>query len=212
MNNINVINNAGNNVNVIINEKDNGIQILIDTVHNNKKELSELKQYEHFFDEDGEEYILCELFECGVAAVVKANLLKNKMKFGRNNNWAESDLREYLNGSYLTELERKFGSENIIPHKVDLTSMDGFDDYGYTNDKVAAMTFDEYRKYAQGIGLVNDWQWLSTPNQTTSRGDTSYVQIVRDGGGMDYYDCDWLSFSVRPFFFLKSSIFVSLGK
>lgn len=38
MNNINVINNAGNNVNVTINEKDNGIQILIDTVHNNKKE------------------------------------------------------------------------------------------------------------------------------------------------------------------------------
>lgn len=38
MNNINVINNTGNNVNVIVNEKDNGIQILIDTVHNNKKE------------------------------------------------------------------------------------------------------------------------------------------------------------------------------
>lgn len=212
MNNINVINNAGNNVNVIINEKDNGIQILIDTVHNNKKELSEPKQYEHFFDEDGEEYILCELFECGVAAVVKANLLKNKMKFGRNNNWAESDLREYLNGSYLTELERKFGSENIIPHKVDLTSMDGFDDYGYTNDKVAAMTFDEYRKYAQGIGLVNDWQWLSTPNQTTSRGDTSYVRIVVGDGRVDYDDCGWDSRSVRPFFFLKSSIFVSLKK
>ena len=27
-----------NNINVINNEKDNGIQILIDTVHNNKKE------------------------------------------------------------------------------------------------------------------------------------------------------------------------------
>lgn len=38
MNNINVINNTGNNVNVTINEKDNGIQILIDTVYNNKKE------------------------------------------------------------------------------------------------------------------------------------------------------------------------------
>lgn len=38
MNNINVINNTGNNVNVTVNEKDNGIQILIDTVYNNKKE------------------------------------------------------------------------------------------------------------------------------------------------------------------------------
>ncbi|OLA94866.1 MAG: hypothetical protein BHW64_01845 [Candidatus Melainabacteria bacterium LEY3_CP_29_8] len=49
MKNINVINNAGNNVNVIINRKDNEIQILIDTVHNNKVKLSELKQYDHFF-------------------------------------------------------------------------------------------------------------------------------------------------------------------
>lgn len=109
-------------------------------------------------------------------------------------------------------MERKFGSENIIPHKVDLTSTDGFDDYGYTNDKVAAMTFDEYRKYTKGIGLVNDWQWLSTPNQTTSRGDTSYVRFVDDGGYVGCGDCDWNGGSVRPFFFLKSSIFVSLGK
>lgn len=210
MNNINVINNAGNNVNVIINEKDNGIQILIDTVHNNKKELSELKQYEHFFDEDGEEYILCELFECGVAAVVKANLLKNKMKFGRNNNWAESDLRGYLNESYLTELERKFGSENIIPHKVDLTSMDGFDDYGYTMDKVAIRTFDEYRGTSKGVGLVNEGEFLATPNQTPSRKNTTCVQFVRGDGRMGYGGCYWDSYGVRPFFFLKSSVFVSL--
>ena len=35
MNNINVINNAGNNVNVTINEKDNGIQILYITIRKN---------------------------------------------------------------------------------------------------------------------------------------------------------------------------------
>lgn len=90
--------------------------------------------------------------------------------------------------------------------------MDGFDDYGYTNDKVAAMTFDEYRKYTKGIGLVNNWQWLSTPNQTTSRGDTSCVRIVDGVGDVDCGDCDWYSYGVRPFFFLKSSILVSLKK
>lgn len=211
-NNINVVNNVSDNVKVTINEKDNGIQILIDTVHNNKRRLSELKQYEHFFDKDGEEYIVCEQFKDGTASVLKAELLEKTMNFGKNNNWAESDLRGYLNGSYLTELERKFCSKNIIPHKVDLTSMDGFDDYGYTNDKVAAMTFDEYRKYTKGIGLVNNWQWLSTPNQTTSRGDTSCVRVVRDGGYVDCDGCGWNGDGVRPFFFLKSSILVSLGK
>ena len=73
-------------------------------------------------------------------------------------------------------------------------------------------TLDEHRKYAQGIGLVNDWQWLSTPNQTTSRGDTSYVRVVGDDGRVGCNGCDWDSYGVRPFFFLKSSILVSLKK
>ncbi len=211
MQKINVINNAKNNINVTVNEKDDGIQILIDTIPG-KVQLSELKQYEHFFDDDGEEYILCKLFEDGTASVLQANLLDKKMEFGKNNNWNESYWREYLNGEYLESLERKFGVENIVVHKVDLTSMDGFDDYGYTNDKVAIMTFDEYREHSKGVDLVSEWQLLATPNQTPSRGDTSYVQVVCGGGDMDYYDCDWNSGSVRPFFFLKSSIFVSLER
>ncbi len=211
-NNINVVNNASDNVKVTINEKDNGIQILIDTVHNNKRRLSELKQYEHFFDKDGEEYIVCEQFKDGTISVLKAELLEKTMSFGKNNNWAESNWREYLNGTYLTELERKFGSENIIPHKVDLTSMDGFDDYGYTMDKVAIRTFNEYRKTSNGVGLVNGYQWLATPNQTPSRKEASCVQFVDVGGSVDYDDCSWYGYGVRPFFFLKSSIFVSLKK
>lgn len=212
MQNINVINNAGNNVNVTINEKDTGIQILIDTVHNDRVKLSELTQYDHFLDEDEEEYILCKLFENGTASVLRADLLDKKMRFGKNNNWAESDWREYLNGEYLEVLEQKFGSENIVEHKVDLTSMDGFDDYGYTMDKVAIRTFDEFRETSKGVGLADDLEWLATPNQTPSRGDTSCVQIVNDVGDVDYGDCNWNNNSVRPFFFLKSSIVVSLTK
>lgn len=210
-NNINVVNNTGNNVKVTINENDNGIQILIDTVHNNKKELSELKQYDHFFDKDGEEYIVCEQFEDGTVSVLKAELLEKTMSFGKNNNWAKSNWREYLNGTYLTELERKFGSENIIPHKVDMTSMDGFDDYGYTMDKVAIRTFDEYRKTSNGVGLVNDYQWLATPNQTPSREVSSFVQVVDGDGCVVCGDCVLDGYRVRPFFFLKSSIFVFLN-
>lgn len=187
MQNINVINNAGNNVNVTINEKDNGIQILIDTVHN-KKRLSELNQYDHF-EQDGEEYILCKLFENGTASVLRADLLDKKMRFGKNNNWAESDWREYLNGEYLEVLEQKFGSENIVEHKVDLTSMDGFDDYGYTMDKVAIRTFDEFRETSKGVGLADDFEWLATPNQTPSRGDSIYVQGINSNGVVDCGGC-----------------------
>lgn len=212
MQNINVINNAGNNVNVTINEKDTGIQILIDTVHNDQVKLSELTQYDHFLDEDGEEYILCKLFENGTASVLRADLLDKKMRFGKNNNWAESDWREYLNGEYLEVLEQKFGSENIVEHKVDLTSMDGFDDYGYTMSKVAIRTFDEFRETSKGVGLADDLEWLATPNQTPSRGDSIYVQGIYSNGCVDYFDCFWNDYGVRPFFFLKSSIVVSLTK
>lgn len=212
MQNINVINNAGNNVNVTINEKDTGIQILIDTVHNDQVKLSELTQYDHFLDEEGEEYILCKLFENGTASVLRADLLDKKMRFGKNNNWAESDWREYLNGEYLEVLEQKFGSENIVEHKVDLTSMDGFDDYGYTMSKVAIRTFDEFRETSKGVGLADDLEWLATPNQTPSRGDSIYVQGIYSNGCVDYFDCFWNDYGVRPFFFLKSSIVVSLTK
>lgn len=211
MQKINVINNAKNNINVTVNEKDDGIQILIDTIPV-KVQLSELKQYEHFFDDDGEEYILCKLFEDGTASVLQANLLDKKMEFGKNNNWNESYWREYLNSEYLESLEQKFGSENIVEHKVDLTSMDGFDDYGYTMDKVAIRTFDEFRETSKGVGLVDGSEILATPNQTPSRGNDSYVQFVCDGGGVDCSDCNWRGYGVRPFFFLKSSIFVSLER
>ena len=206
--NINVINNMGKEVNATINESENGAQIVIDRPQK-KVWLAELEQYTHFFDSDGEEYIVCEQFENGTTAVLKAGILENKMKFGQNNNWAESEIREYLNNEYLKELERKFGEENIAEHKVDLLSMDGFNDYGCTMDKVTIRTFDEYRKYSMGvysmgISLVKS-EWLATPTQTPSRNcsDSDCVELVRSDGSVDWNWCGLCS-GVRPFFILRN--------
>lgn len=205
--NINIINNMGKEVDVIINESDKGVQIVINRPLE-KVCLGDLNQYTHFFDSDGEEYIVCEQFDNGTTAVLKADILEDQMKFGQNNNWAESEIREYLNNEYLKELERKFGEENIVEHKVDLLSMDGFDDYEYTIDKVAIRTFDEYRKHPIGVSLV-DSERLATPTQTPSRNGSGSVECVRSDGSVDW---NWYDncMGVRPFFFLKSSIFVSL--
>ena len=204
--NINIINNMGKEVDVIINESDKGVQIVINRPRE-KVCLGDLNQYTHFFDSDGEEYIVCEQFENGIAAVLKADRLKNNMKFGQNNNWAKSEIREYLNNEYLKELERKFGEENIVEHKVDLLSMDGFNDYGYTMDKVAIRTFDEYRKHSMRIDLVKS-EWLATPFQTPSRDCSDNVEYVTSDGRV-YWNWFGNCAGVRPFFFLKSSIFVS---
>lgn len=205
--NINVINNMGKEVNVTISEPENGVQIVIDRPQK-KVCLADLKQYTHFFDSDGEEYIVCEQFENGITAVLKADILENKMKFGENNNWAKSEIREYLNSEYLKELKRKFGEENIVEHIVNLLSMDGFNDYGYTKDKVAIRTFDEYRKHPIGVSLV-DSERLATPTQTPSRNSSDFVEYVDSSGFVGW---GWFGYcvGVRPFFFLKSSIFVSL--
>ena len=214
--NINVISNMGKEVDATISESENGVQIVIDRPQE-KVCLADLKQYTYFFDSDGEAYIVCEQFKNGTTAVLKADILENNMKFGQNNNWAESEIREYLNNEYLKELERKFGEENMVEHKVDLLSMDGFDDYGYTMDKVAIRTFDEYRKYSMGvysmgISLIKS-EWLATPTQTPSRNcsDSDYVVFVFSDGDVDWDWCDYYK-GVRPFFFLKSSIFVFLEK
>lgn len=205
--NINVINNMGKEVNTTLNESDKGVQIVIDRLQE-KVCLSDLPQYAHFFDSDKEEYIVCEQFANGIAAVLKVDILEDNMKFGQNNNWAESEIRECLNSEYLKELERKFGEENIIAHRVDLLSMDGFDDYGYTMDKVAIRTFDEYRKYSKGTKLAY-YEWLATPAQTPSSYSSDVVGCIYSSGRVDWDWCDFCR-GVRPFFFLKSSIFVSL--
>lgn len=205
--NITVINNMGKEVDVTISESDEGVQIVIDKLQE-KVCLADLKQYTHFFDSDGEEYIVCEQFENGTTAVLKADRLEDRMTFGQNNNWAESEIREYLNNEYLKELEKKFREENIVEHKVDLLSMDGFNDYGYTMDKVAIRTFDEYRKYSMGTSLVES-EWLATPIQTPSRNRSDNVGYIRSDGGVRWNWCGSCK-GVRPFFFLKSSIFVFL--
>lgn len=207
--NINVINNMGKEVNVTISESENGIQIVIDRPQE-KVCLADLKQYTHFFDSDGEEYIVCEQFDNGTTAVLKADILENDMKFGQNNNWAESEIREYLNNEYLKELERKFGEKNIGEHKVDLLSMDGFNDYGCTMDKVAIRTFDEYRKYSMRIRLAES-EWLATSGQTPSSGGSDLVGYICSNGSVGWDWCGGCE-GVRPFFFLESSIFVSLEK
>lgn len=174
--NINVINNMEKEINVTINKPDEEVQIVIEKLQE-KVCLADLKQFSHFFDSDGVEYIVCEQFENGTVSVLKLNTLNYFMQFGTNNNWAESEIREHLNNKYLKELERKFGSENIVEHKVDLLSMDGFDDYGYTIDKVAIRTFDEYRKYSKGIELTY-CESLATPMQTPSRNSSGDIVCV----------------------------------
>ena len=206
MSNVNVINKAKEKVNVEVNEINGSIQIVID-VPPAGKELSSLKPGE-VFKKNGTEYIVCEHFENGSTAIIRKECLEDGMEFGDTNNWAESGLRKFLNNEYLKNISDDFSQDNILDHEVDLLSLDGYDDYGRTTDKVSVLTIDQYRKYHKFIGNVDRWNWLATPDSTPSGTDTSGVLVVYDGGDVDwFFSDDWCG--VRPFFLLKSSISVS---
>lgn len=158
-----------------------------------------------------DKYFVVEHFSDGTTGIVRKEVLDKKMAFGDDNNWKNSKLKKYLEEEYCKELCNEFGENNITIHKVDLLSMDGNDEYGVDSCLVSAMTFDRYRKYHKLIGNASCIEWLSTPNQTKESNYTTYVQYVDVYGGVGCGGCCWDDSAVRPFFVLKSSIFVSLG-
>lgn len=158
-----------------------------------------------------DKYFVVEHFSDGTTGVVRKKVLDKRMSFGNDNNWKNSKLKKYLEEEYCKELYNEFGVNSVKTHEIDLLSMDGSDEYGIDTCHVSAMTFDRYRRCHKIIGNAECTEWLSTPNQTEESGDTTYVRCVLGNGSVNYNDCDWRGFAVRPFFVLKSSIFVSLG-
>ena len=207
-NNVNVINNAGNNVLITVNNKDENTQIIIDLV-SNMVELSTLLPGD-IFKSNGVKYIVLEHFKNGTTGVIRKELLDNIKFDADNNNWKTSSIRKKLNEEYIKELA--FGEDNIIEHTVDLMSLDGLDDYGTSKDKVSLLTIDQYRKYRKILKEnKNRCWWLSTPHSTPTGYGSDDVQYVDSGGDVCYGWCSYVR-GVRPFFILKSDIFVSCDK
>ena len=127
------------------------------------------------------------------------------MRFGDNNNYAESDVRKYLvDSELLKKLKDKFG-DKLLPIELDLTSMDGFKDYSsISEDYLSIMNIDVLRDLGEELPLTERWYWLATPNQTPKRKDASYVRVVRGGGCVGCDVCDWRETGVRPFFITES--------
>ena len=111
-----------------------------------------------------------------------------KSVFGDNNNFAESKLREHLNGAFLDALTENH-TDDVLPRTVDLTALNGSREYGSVACKVAPLTLDEYRKYCSIVPLPESWEWLSTPWSTpeVNEDDTYHVCYLDTGGNLYYY-------------------------
>lgn len=130
------------------------------------------------------------------------------MKFGNNNDWRESSIKNMLNNELYPKIISEFGKDAIATIKTDLFSHDGLRDYGECEENISLLTYDLYRNNRGNIKNISKWFWTCTPDSTPSGCDSRYVRYVFSSGYVGYFDCD-VGKGVRPFFILKSNIFVS---
>ena len=123
------------------------------------------------------------------------------------NNFAVSDLREYLNGEFLKSLIGAGAPEAMFEYfNVNLIADDGLKDYGGDRVRVGLITCDEYRILRGNIPeLSGTWWWTATPDSTKNNG----VRCVDSCGTLDYGNTDYVGRGVRPLCVLKSEILKS---
>ena len=146
----------------------------------------------------------------GNTAVLRKDILC-KMAFSEDNNdYRESNVKSHLE-KFAKEMTAIIGEENLVKHKVDLTSDDGLKDYGEIEELVSLLTAEKYRKY---VTIIDKYKldccwWLLTPHSTDTHENSAWVKCVSPHGNIfsDIYISD--NFGVRPFCIFKSDIFVS---
>lgn len=141
--------------------------------------------------------------------VICKDMIRDKQKFGKNNNYDGSEVDELCN-RFAEAVASIVGDENIVLHEVDLTSDDGLNDYGTISRRASLLTADGYRRYVEVLDTVNPkcWWWLAAAHTTERHGDDSWVRCVSPSGRI-YRDLYSNDNGVRPFLILKSNIFVS---
>ena len=146
--------------------------------------------------------------ENGQVEAIAKNILFD-MRFGNNNNYAESNVKKKLESEILPCIEEVVGAENIVKHEVDLTALDGSDEYGKVKCKISLPTLDWFRKnheLARKI-FVDKWTWLVTPWSTNKYGWEYSVLCVSPHGIFNNIS-DFNNRGVRPFIIFVSSISV----
>lgn len=131
--------------------------------------------------------------------------------FGDDNDWKESEIREYLNGEFAEMIEKKIGC-SLPKFDRDLLSLDGQTEYGSCKDKVSLISVDEYRKYRRFIPNGKDgYWWTITPDSTKCNDNSICIRVVSPSGCVSNCNCS-CDDGVRPFCIFPSSIFESEEK
>lgn len=122
------------------------------------------------------------------------------------NDFASSDLRDYLNGEFLQKMIGAGAPEEMFEHfNIDLTADDGLKTYGGDRVRIGLITCDEYRLLRENIPHVDGWWWTATADSPIN----PFVRYVDSDGTLGSVSA-YLGFGgVRPLCVLKSEILVS---
>ena len=152
------------------------------------------------------EYIVLD-HENGITAIIAKKPTKT-MAFGKDGNYAKSDVRAYCNGEFYEELCKVVGEYNVLPHTVNLVSDDGSNKGVTVRDNVSILTCDSYRRYREFLPAIDFACWTATRVTTLSEDYARSVCIVDRGGILGWDDCGYFGWA-RPYCTLNSSVLVS---
>lgn len=93
--------------------------------------------------------------------IENAKFCPNEQYVDGNGNW--NNYRTSAIRKQVLCLAKIIGTDNLIPHEVDLVADNGDRNYGTVEDLVFILTCDEYRKYRNHIPLYDRWIWTATP-------------------------------------------------
>ena len=146
----------------------------------------------------------------GQTALILKGMYGEDSEFGEKNNNYDGSYVDKKCQQFAQELAEIVGGENIVLHKVDLTSDDGLKDYGEVERRASLITADMYRKFVEILDTVNPeaWWWLATAHSTKRHENDAWAKCVSPSGCVlsnNFYG----GRGVRPFCILKSDIFVS---
>lgn len=123
-------------------------------------DVSKVPQAGERFTRGGIEFVALGMEQGGVLAVA-AKRLEDEMAYDEDgsNDWRKSSLRKYLNEEFV----KNFDKGDLLPFVSDLTSDDGMTDYGTSEDFVALLSDNLYRKYRKFMPQYDTWVWTITP-------------------------------------------------
>ena len=154
------------------------------------------------FNYKGVEFVALGEEQGGILAIV-AEPLEDEMPFDEDNcnDWRKSTLRRYLNEEYI----KNFDKAGLLPLVSDLTTDSGQTDYGTSEDYIAVLSCDLYRKYREYVPKYNNWVWTLTPWHIYPS-DASSARIVGTDGSV-HGNSACHSIGVAPACLFNPSIF-----